>query len=336
MYQVKRVFLFICFAVVIHSSYAQLQVSIFEDSRAEKLSQVDQNLAEYRRIKKENKKFLKDQRKRYKTYKDSLGGLSNDSLKLTLPADSLETLERYQREYFIFTDQWYSLEEIQTMDDAKSQSQEQLLAYSKDKLAGNYYFDKYTKLNSDITAYRKELNDYKDSLKSTDMEKRKMDYLTVIKKEELNKKYGANITKGIEQEILAQQVLNLPPGNANLEGALQFHDAAKTSLPKFNTSKATKVNYFKDHPDVLKEAMNQTNKLKEKYSTVLDSEDLSTATKRNSLKGKSFSERLMFGGIFQIRIDQSTSVDLNPQIQYMITKKWSAGIGGQLSFQFKI
>ena len=41
---------------------------------------------------------------------------------------------------------------------------------------------------------------------------------------------------------------------------------------------------------------------------------------------------MVFGGIFQIHINKSTAVDLNPELAYLINKNFSAGIGGNYRF----
>ena len=74
--------------------------------------------------------------------------------------------------------------------------------------------------------------------------------------------------------------------------------------------------------------MSQMSELKEKYSKVIDSNDLSTAIKINSLKEKPMAERFVFGGNFQIHIDENTSIDISPEISYRINKQFDIGVGG--------
>lgn len=129
------------------------------------------------------------------------------------------------------------------------------------------------------------------------------------------------------KEATERGKVNFPTNNPELEKVLQYKDLADEAL-NVNQSKVKGVNYFEGKEDVLLKAMDHSAELKEKYSKVVNSNDLSTATKRSSMEGDSFWERLVFGGTFQIHIDQQTSIDLNPELSYRINKKWDVGIGG--------
>ena len=93
-----------------------LDFKLFESTKGEKLSEVDKNLGEYRRLKKKNKAYLKGQRKKYKSYRDQTKSSARDSANIHLPDDSLKILQDLQKEYFLYTDEWYSLEELQNWD----------------------------------------------------------------------------------------------------------------------------------------------------------------------------------------------------------------------------
>jgi hypothetical protein len=81
------------------------------------------------------------------------------------------------------------------------------------------------------------------------------------------------------------------------------------------------------HGKQLNSAMGELARLKKKYSAVPDSRDLSTAVKRNSLKGKPFKERLMPGGNFQILRGNPVSLDMSPYLLYRVNKAFFAGVG---------
>ena len=85
--------------------------------------------------------------------------------------------------------------------------------------------------------------------------------------------------------------------------------------------------FFKGHEDKLEGAMSQMTKLKKKYSCVPDSRDLSTAIKKNSMKGKPLKERLILGGNFQILRGNPVSLDLSPYLMYRINKIFFTGAG---------
>lgn len=306
--------------LVTEVAYPQtFDVKLFEGSRS---SQSQKNLAEYKRIAKQNKAYMKAQRKKYKAYRDSLR--ANGQMGRN---DSLSRLERLQKQYFIYTNQWHSKEDIQSWDSTKMQSQKALLDYSKDRLTGNYYYDKYMGMNNQITAYHKELKTYKDSLKANEDDKDRREYLIELKKKELSDKYGKDLEDRAAKEAQSRANIIFPTNNPELQQVLQYQDQIKEAT-QVNQSKAKGVNYFEGKEDVLAKAMDQSSELKKKYSKVVNSNDLSTATKRNSLEGTSFLGRLVFGGTFQIHIDEQSSIDLNPELAYRINKKWDVGIGG--------
>lgn len=316
--------LFILFLVLTTASRAQtFDVKLFDKSKGNALNEVDKNLAEYKKIQKENKAYLKEQRKRYKAHKDSLNALKTKGIK----NDSASSVERLQKQYFIYTNQWYEEPEMMSWDSAKQQSQRELLDYSKERLEGNYYYDKYMGMNNRITGYHRELKDFKDSLKTVEDDKEKREYLVILKKKELSDKYGNELQERAKKEAESRAKIDFPTNNPELEKVLQYQDLAKETI-KPNQSKAKGVNYFEGKEEVLAKAMDKSSELKEKYSKVINSNDLSTATKRSSLEGTSFWGRLVFGGTFQIHIDEQSSIDLNPEIAYRINKKWDVGIGG--------
>ena len=312
----------------------KVKVSLFENLRKEALGPVDQNLVEYRKIQKQNKAFLKQQKKKYRQYLNSAEYLKDSEWTKNLSPDSLAALEAMQKEYFLYTDELHSYQDMAQWDSAAKHSKSDLLSYSKYRLSGNYYYDKYEKLNQNILGYYQALKQYKDSLKATDTPQRKQEYLIIVKKEELNRQYNQNLTSWMEQEIKEQKMIDFPLGHPEFENALQLHETAKRGFDpaNFNQSNAKAINYFAGKDQTLQSAMDKTSKLKKKYSEVINADDLSNATKRNSLKGTKLSERLVFGGDFQIRIDQSTSVDLNPELGYLLSKRWSIGVGGNYRF----
>ena len=107
---------------------------------------------------------------------------------------------------------------------------------------------------------------------------------------------------------------------------LQDHKAMQDQLKKKATLRATEL--FKKHGDKLEGAQTQLSKLKRKYSTVLNSNDLSTAVKRKSLKGEPFKKRLYLSGNFQIISTDPVSLDASPLLGYRFDKKLIAGISG--------
>lgn len=307
-----------------HISVAQtFDVKLFDKSRGNTLSEVDKNLSEYKKATKENKAFLKGQRKKYKVHQDSIRALKGKRT----AKDSVSATERLQKQYFLYTNQWYTEEEIMSWDSTKQTSQTELLEYSKERLEGNYYYDKYIGMNNQISGYHNELKTYKDSLKAAEDDKEKREYLLELKKQELSQQYGKDLETRAQKEATSRANIDFPGNNPELQQVLQYQDLVKEAT-QVNQSKAKGVNYFEGKEEVLAKAMDQSSELKQKYSKVINSNDLSTATKRSSLEGTTFWDRLVFGGTFQIHIDEQSSIDLNPEISYRINKKWDVGIGG--------
>ncbi|WP_420581313.1 hypothetical protein [Reichenbachiella sp.] len=307
----------------VYSASAQtFDIKLFENTRSNTIGEVEKNKAELDQISKDNKAFLKAQRKAYKAKRDSLDALRNQEWK-----DSTNRERRLQKQHFIFTNEWYEVEEIAAWDSTEMKSKEDLLLYSKDRLEGNYYYDKYNGMNNQIMGYHSELKDYRDSLKAHEDDKEKREYLIILKKQELSKKYGNDLEERAAKEAMEQGQINFPSNNPELQKILGYKEMADELL-NVNQSKVKGVNYFEGKEEVLAQAMAQSAELKQKYSKVVNSNDLSTATKRSSLEGDTFWERLVFGGTFQIHIDQQTSIDLNPELAYRINKKWDVGIGG--------
>ncbi|SMD37965.1 hypothetical protein SAMN04488029_3564 [Reichenbachiella faecimaris] len=300
----------------------QFDIKLFENTRGNTIGEVDKNKRELDRITKDNKAFLKAQRKKYKAKRDSLDALRKEDWK-----DSTNRERRLQKQHYIFTNEWYSQEEIAAWDSVEAQKKKELLGYSKKRLEGNYYYEKYSALDQKITGYHKELKTYQDSLKAHEEDKEKREYLLILKKQELSEKYGQDLEDRAAKEATAQQKINFPTNNPELQKILDYKDLADEAM-NVNQSKVKGVNYFEGKEEVLAKAMAQNSELKEKYSKVVNANDLSTATKRNSLEGDSFWERLVFGGTFQIHIDRQTSIDLNPELSYRINKKWDVGVGG--------
>ncbi|MEO9966531.1 MAG: hypothetical protein ABJF11_12115 [Reichenbachiella sp.] len=310
--------------LLIKGTYAQtFDVKIFEGSKGGKLSEVDKNVKEYKKATKGNKAFLKSQRKKYKAHRDSIKAARGKKSK----KDNLSRIQRMQRQYFIYTNEWHDESEIASWDSTKQHSQKELLEYSKNKLEGNHYYDKYIGMNNKIGNYHKELKDYSDSLKTTEDDKEKREYMVELKKKELSERYGSDLEQRAAEEAESQANINFPGNNPELQQVLQYKDMAEQAT-QVNQSKAKGVNYFEGKEELLAKAMSQSSELKQKYSKVVNSNDLSTATKRSSLEGTSFWGRLVFGGTFQIHIDNQSSIDLNPEIAYRINKKWDVGIGG--------
>lgn len=92
-------------------------------------------------------------------------------------------------------------------------------------------------------------------------------------------------------------------------------------------AQAAALKYLSEHPEITNGIQRQMDFLLKKYAIIPNSNDLSTATKRNSLKGKTLRERLVFAGNFQILTFDPFSIDLSPQIGYRFNARMTLGIG---------
>jgi hypothetical protein len=103
---------------------------------------------------------------------------------------------------------------------------------------------------------------------------------------------------------------------------------------KENLEKEVK-DYLAKDPTKFKLLQTKMSTLMKKYSFIENSNDLSTAIKRTSLKGRPFRERLLIATNFQIIATQPFSIDLAPMIGYKFNSKFSAGLGGTYRQTFK-
>lgn len=76
-------------------------------------------------------------------------------------------------------------------------------------------------------------------------------------------------------------------------------------------------------------------KLKQKYSKVQNSNDLSTAIKSNSLEGSSLDKRLKLGGTFQFHsMKNGLQLDVSPSLAYQLNKDFLIGLGATYRASF--
>ncbi|WP_073124087.1 hypothetical protein [Reichenbachiella agariperforans] len=329
----RQLLLFILLSITTLSLPAQnFDVSFFEKSGGKVGSEVDKNIKEYRHLKKENEAWLKEQDKRYETMEDSLRLASDsDSLEQQIGEDSLAVLQELQREHYRYTDSLYSYEALMSWDEAKRIAKEETKSRSRDILESHDQLSKYTSLNNSLLKDEKEYREYKDSLKHENLPNYEEEYLLEVKRKELAEKYNEELEGYAKKELEQSEQLVLPVSSPEMERLQEMNKLAKAaSLPDEDLANTATANedFFADKSEALSGAMEQTEELKEKYSAVTDATDLTSATKRNSMKGKPMAERLVLGGNFQLRIDEHTSVDVSPELQYLITKKWSVGVGG--------
>jgi hypothetical protein len=96
------------------------------------------------------------------------------------------------------------------------------------------------------------------------------------------------------------------------------------------------MDYVAEHPEVMQGVQKKMGLLMKKYSVVQNSNDLSSAIKRSSLKGKTFKERLVFAGNFQIMSFEPFTIDLSPSLGYKINRNFVVGLGGNYRQTFSL
>jgi hypothetical protein len=108
----------------------------------------------------------------------------------------------------------------------------------------------------------------------------------------------------------------------------QLKDSAYLKKKAKEKAEEMAMTYLQGHPEIMNGVQKKMNSLMRKYSTVPNSSDLSTATKRSSLKGKSLTERLVVAANFQMISPKPLSLDLSPMLGYKINRFFAMGIGG--------
>jgi hypothetical protein len=108
----------------------------------------------------------------------------------------------------------------------------------------------------------------------------------------------------------------------------QLGDSAYLKAQAKKKAEEMAMNYFSENPGIMLPVQQKMNLLMKKYSVVPNSTDLSTAIKRNSLQGRTFKERLVLGGNFQIITLKPFTIDASPLIGYRFNRNFNAGIGG--------
>jgi len=122
----------------------------------------------------------------------------------------------------------------------------------------------------------------------------------------------------------------------------QYKDRGKLRKQALKKAKATNLNTIKKAKEKLDKKLSKSHfsgklklsKLKKKYSRVLDFNDLSSATRRNSLSHLPIKKRFIWGGNLEVNIGDPTTIDFSPTLAYRINKLFSAGIGGNYRANF--
>lgn len=92
--------------------------------------------------------------------------------------------------------------------------------------------------------------------------------------------------------------------------------------------------FIQENAEQIQQVQSKMGELKQKYSSVVNSNDLSTATKRSSLKGEPFWKRLVIGGNLNLSETNPLSIDFAPVLGWKFNKLFEAGVTGAYRAKF--
>jgi hypothetical protein len=90
---------------------------------------------------------------------------------------------------------------------------------------------------------------------------------------------------------------------------------------------------LKDHSEVVQEAMQSMETYKKKYAAVQNSKDVEEGIEKPE-KHIDREKRWFFGGNFQFNATDPAAVDVSPLVQYRLSMRLSAGLGGTYRYTF--
>jgi len=177
-----------------------------------------------------------------------------------------------------------------------------------------------SKIKSRVAASN-EYRDLLDSLRSIDKE----DIDTAINY------YSEMGAEKLESSLLEREELASLEGDAGLKQAyfeelpMSNEEVDKALQQKMDLKKIQKD--FSIDKEKLNEGVEKINKLKKKYSSLLDSRDLSLGVKKNSLKDKLFKERWELGLDGNLASFNPFNLLASPYAGFRVEKRWSFGTG---------
>ena len=119
---------------------------------------------------------------------------------------------------------------------------------------------------------------------------------------------------------------------ADLEEKYEEHVQSKDSVGIVNqiVDKTSQLlsTQSKEHSKEIQQAQKILTTYQSKYLSYKNTNGEVDLQKKNSLEGKSFTDRLLFGGSLQIsRMNEYNAIDLSPNIAYRFSKKYLIGFG---------
>jgi hypothetical protein len=196
----------------------------------------------------------------------------------------------------------------------KITSNEHLKNATAIRLAGNQYLGEFKK----YSGYASNTDSVKGFVKN--------------EAEKLGTEYLSSRVEGFSQLTAANQemkkVMQMPGEYKNMADTAYVKQQAKQKAEEMA------MEYISANPQVMKGYQAKMNVLMKKYSVVPNSTDLSSAVKKTSLQGRTFKERLVIGGNFQVMTIEPLTLDFSPLAGYRFTRKFIVGAGLNLRHSF--
>lgn len=294
-------------------------------------TKVENNIHDLKSIRKENKVLFKTRRKEYQILVDSLENPGPFSELLS--KDSLSNLMKIQEEHFIYLNSFYPSVEISKWTPTTLRDKDQILKSSIDFFESKREISQLKEIKNQILGIKRKLNVYKDSLEAVgSLSKEEMDFLIKKKSDELTFQKEKDL-ESFAKDYLTREIGDLPKGFENKEFA-QFtkqHNYLSKGINGdglMKLSKSQAIDHFKNNQKIIEDAQKRTKELKGIYSEVSELNNLSTAKKKKSLENVPTKQRFVFGGMFQFHFDKITQIDLNPELNYRLSRNFEFGFGG--------
>ncbi len=181
------------------------------------------------------------------------------------------------------------------------------LELPKEIQQGKDQLGKIGELSSSVDAYQKDIQQIKEGGLGQSTE------LSALAEKQLG---SIDEVSALKEEL----------GKSNLPVEGLDEESAKAMLKEQAKGEAVKLakDHFAGKQQALAGAMAKMSDLKLKYES-LDS--LTVPKRMNPMKGKKWTERIVTGLSFQVQRSQNWLVDVNPSLAYLITRRFSAGLG---------
>lgn len=307
--------------------HAQVKTSVtFSNPWVNKVKQVNEDSKAYRKYIRDSLRNYRKLEKFHKHRLDSIVRFISVEAKNRVPVSpadlaTLHKLKKLQKAYKSKRDSINSLsseeasKDLQRQYSQKSDSIRLLIneltieyaGFSTDKIKG---YDSLVNINHLPLDSIKDYRATQDSVLLNQLTGHLEDYAYSLA--------DMNVLQKEEQSMFAEQA-RLDAYKADFN---RYSDKKnlKRNLQKLSKSQLTSKN------ETLNSAHKTLSTYKKKYLTLPSTQHLEGGTKRTSLEGKSFWERIKVGGNLRInQRDKVVNIDFAPSIAYLANKKWAIG-----------